>query len=174
MVKIKSHLCGWDGSYAHTTKISTQACGGGHGWLAATHPTTRSPYSTGQEENQMKKLVGWDKDRGITYQLSSQEKQTLWENWLLCLPNKLVLDSKKQTNLNNTFLLHPHWFSRLNFTPSFLTLPPPPHKNWAGTLCSMGQPRPHLTGTLQPSATKTQTQKSNTDTLLFLWPHLSI
>jgi len=41
----------------------------------------------------MEKKIGQDKDREITYQLPSQEKQTqIWENKLILLPIKNRLE----------------------------------------------------------------------------------
>ena len=49
-------------------------------WTPA-QPLSHSPSSTEQGEKKIKKLVGWDKDRGISHQLTSQAKQSVQVIW---------------------------------------------------------------------------------------------
>lgn len=69
----------------------------------------------------MEKLVGWYKDRNITYHLPSRAKWTqLGENLTLPTRNGEQLETKLKAK--TTAPLHPG----LTFTPPFLTPLPPP------------------------------------------------
>lgn len=102
----------------------------GWSWTTATCSSSHSlipPSSTGQGEK-IKWERSWVKiERGITYRLPSQAKQTWLEEKNILLPIKIDLDCKKQRqNWNNTFPPTNHPFSQAqlhSFIPN-LSLPP--------------------------------------------------
>ena len=102
------------------------------GWLPDPHPAAflLPLHCRAGGEEKMKRLMGWDKDRKIIYQLLPWRKQTqLGGKEFNLVPVKVGLVVKSKDNIKKHGFLPPllPFFPRIIFIPSFPDLLPAPH-----------------------------------------------